>query len=120
MPRFRFHLRSLGGSDPGPRSPPALGFGEMLPDPVERARELPPRDLVAEAVLELVDQHLEVERDAAVSRVLGMHELVVPAELARDQGGVGEVGVEDGAALEAVRERIPDRYEPVARRAFDR
>ena len=74
-------------------------------------------ELLADVALELAQQPLEVERQAALAVIERDAELALPPELARDQRRVGEARVAHGEVLEAVRQRVADRNEAVARLA---
>jgi len=69
-----------------------------------------------ESVLEFAQHVFDVEREPTESRIARVAELVQPAEFVRDDGAVGQVGVEDGAALETVGQRVADDDQPVPRR----
>jgi len=100
---------------PGATLPVVLDPVHPLPPPEERGRDLPPDDHRPEPLLEVPQQQFDVEREPARTAVERDPEPVPPAELVSHDGGHGQVGVEDGAALEALEQRVPDRDQPVRR-----
>src|SRR5215207_276996 len=105
----------------GGTSPPlpiVLHLVHELARPEQRERGLPPARCVAQLLLELADQELQVERQTPVAVIVGIPEELLPAHLAGDDRWPREVGVVDGPALEAVRQRVSYGDKPVARPAF--
>src|SRR5215217_8342703 len=81
----------------------------------QRARQLPGRHLGAEALIDVTDQQLKIQWDAAEAGVARVAEVIAPAQLVGDDRRVRQVGVEDRAALKTVRQRVADGDQPVPR-----
>src|SRR4029453_10615594 len=60
---------------------------------------------------QVAEKELDVQRQPTEPRVARSPELVVPPQLISDDRRVGQIGVEDGATLESVGERVADGHQ---------
>src|ERR1700694_5403266 len=83
-------------------------------------RDVVPADAVAESALEIADDILDVERHPPEAEIVRPAEARVDTGLPCDYGRPRQIGVEDRAALKAVRQGVADGHELVDRRRADR
>src|SRR5262249_50020242 len=86
-----------------PTLPPILNLVHHLPQSEQRRGQFVPIELVPEALLQIADDELYVERQSPIAVVARVTK-TIEAQLPRNDCGPEQICIEDRAALEAVSE----------------